>query len=66
VVEHEQVLDADRLVGLAASWSYVQLRPDRDEVLAEVRRIATDHPELAGRATFPLSYEARCYRARRR
>ena len=41
-VEHEQELDADRLVGLAASWSYVFLRPDRDEVLAQVRAIATD------------------------
>jgi SAM-dependent methyltransferase len=65
VVEHEQELDADRLVGLAASWSYVFLRPDRDEVLAQVRAIATDHPDLAGRSTFTLAYETRCYRARR-
>jgi SAM-dependent methyltransferase len=65
VVEHEQELDADRLVGLAASWSYVFLRPDRDEVLAQVRAIATGSPELAGRSTFTLAYEARCFRARR-
>jgi SAM-dependent methyltransferase len=65
-VEHEQELDADRLVGLAASWSYVYLRPDRDEVLEKVRAIATDHPDLGGRGTFTLAYEARCYRARRR
>jgi SAM-dependent methyltransferase len=65
-VEHEQELDADRLVGLAASWSYVFLRPDRDDVLEQVRAIATDHPDLTGRPTFGLRYEARCFRARRR
>jgi SAM-dependent methyltransferase len=63
---HEQELDADRLVGLAASWSYVFLRPDRDEVLAQVRRIAEESPDLAGQRTFALTYEARCFRARRR
>jgi SAM-dependent methyltransferase len=64
-VAHEQVLDADALVGLAASWSYVQLRPDRDEVLAQVRRIVDEDPGLAGRTTFTLTYQARCYRALR-
>jgi len=65
LVEHQQELDADRLLGLAASWSYVYLRPDRDEVLSRVREIATSHPDLAGRATWELTYEARCYRAQR-
>jgi SAM-dependent methyltransferase len=64
-VEHEQQLDEDRLVGLADSWSYVYLRPDRDEVLAAVRRIPAESPDLAGRSTFSLRYEARCYRAPR-
>ncbi len=64
-VEHVQELDADRLVGLAASWSYVALRPDREAVLAQVRDIAVHHPDLAGRATFTLSYQTRAYRAAR-
>lgn len=65
VLEHEQELDADRLVGLAASWSYVALRPDRDEVLAKVRAIAETELARTGRPTFALRYEARAYRARR-
>ncbi len=63
--DYEQELDADRLVGLAASWSYVALRPDRDEVLARVRDIVATEPGLAGRTTFTLRYETRAYRATR-
>lgn len=35
-------LDPDQLVALYATWSHMALRPDRDEVLAELRRIAVD------------------------
>jgi SAM-dependent methyltransferase len=66
VFTHDQDLDADLLVGLAGSFSYVQLRTDRDEVLAKVRAIATDHPDLAGRQRFALRYTTRAYRARKR
>ena len=65
VVDHEQELDAERLVGLASSWSYVALRPDRDQVLAQVRGIATGHPDLAGRERFALRYTTRAFRAPR-
>ena len=65
VVEHEQELDADRLVGLAASWSYVALRPDRDEVLARVRAIAEAELARRGEPTFALRYQCRAFRAAR-
>jgi hypothetical protein len=66
VLDHEQELDAEHLVGLASSWSYVALRSDREEVLAQVRAIATGHPDLAGRERFALRYSTRAFRARRR
>jgi SAM-dependent methyltransferase len=65
VLDHEQELDAEHLVGLASSWSYVALRADREEVLAQVRAIATGHPDLAGRERFALRYSTRAFRARR-
>lgn len=41
------VLDADQTAALYATYSTVSLRPDRDAVLAELRRIARD--EFGGR-----------------
>ncbi|MBW8728377.1 MAG: hypothetical protein JF625_24955 [Inquilinus limosus] len=41
------VLDADQTAALYATFSTVSLRPDRDSVLAELRRIARD--EFGGR-----------------
>jgi SAM-dependent methyltransferase len=59
------LLDVDGLVDLVASRSYLIVLPahERAEVLAEVRRLATTHPELAGRASFEIPYLTRCYRA---
>ena len=62
--EHEQELDEDGLAALAASWSYVALRADRDDVLASVRELARTHPQLAGRERFALPYLTSAYRAR--
>jgi SAM-dependent methyltransferase len=61
---HVQALDVDSLVGLVGSYSYVALRPDRDDVLARAREIA-----VRG-ATGPdgqvlVRYVLRAYRARR-
>lgn len=60
----EQTLDAESLVGLVGSFSYVYLRPDAADVLAAVRRLAAGHPDLAGRDSFALPYETRVFRAR--
>jgi SAM-dependent methyltransferase len=65
-VAHEQVLDLAGLLGLVASWSYVALRPDRDEVLDGVRELVASHPDTAGRERFALPYVCRGYRAHRR
>ena len=62
---HAQTLDAEGLVALAGSYSYVALRVDRDEVLAQVRRLAGRHPDLAGRERFELPYLTMCFRAGR-
>ena len=62
---HRFPLDEQRLVGLASTISSVALSPDRDDVLAEVRRLARTHPDLAGRETFELPFIARVIRSRR-
>ena len=60
---HEQPMDPDALVGLVSTFSYVALSPDRDAVLAQVRALASEHPDLAGRRRFGLPYETVVYRA---
>jgi SAM-dependent methyltransferase len=56
------VLDPDQTVALYATYSNVQVRPDRDAVLAELRRIA--ETEFAGRVTRHMTTVL--YTARRR
>lgn len=57
-VPHGHELDADGLVDLIASRSYVIRRPaaDRDALLESVRRLARTHPELVGRQWFSMPY----------
>jgi hypothetical protein len=43
------VLDPDQTVALYATYSNINIRPDREAVLAELRRIARD--EFQGRVT---------------
>ena len=43
-VRHVQRLDVDGLLGLASSWSYLALRPDRDEVMTRIRGARPDRP----------------------
>lgn len=62
---HAVEMTADSLVALVGTYSYVRLRDDAEDVLAQVRAIAQDHPDLAGRATFPMPYVTVVYRARR-
>lgn len=59
----EQRLTVDDLARLAASWSPVAVRADRDEVLAEVRALAD---RVAGPdGTLVFRYVTDCYRYRR-
>ncbi len=58
-VEH----DADSLVGLISTFSYVRLRDDADEVYAAVRELVATHPDLRDRPRFELPYVTATYRA---
>jgi len=63
---HAQQLTADDLVALCDTFSYVATSPRRAEILGEIRRLALEHPDLAGRETFALPYRTTVYRAVRR
>jgi SAM-dependent methyltransferase len=58
-------LGLDRLLDLVASRSAVILlgEDERAALLDRVRHLTTTHPDLAGRATFPLPYVTQCARA---
>ena len=58
---YRQRLVVDDVVALAASWSYVAVRPDRDEVLARVADIARAAAADDGFVVMP--YRTRCYRS---
>jgi SAM-dependent methyltransferase len=67
-VRHEQELDADGLVGLIASRSYVIRRSEaeRAELLGRVRELTRTHPALVGRQWFTMPYLATVQRYRLR
>jgi ubiquinone/menaquinone biosynthesis C-methylase UbiE len=55
------VLDPDQVVNLYATYSNINIRPDREAILAELRRIARD--QFEGRVTRNMTtilYKARC------
>ncbi|MDQ1709275.1 MAG: hypothetical protein QOG49_660 [Frankiaceae bacterium] len=60
--------DVASLFAMVASRSYLAVAADakRRQVLSDVRRLAANHPDLAGRSTFDLPYVVDCYRARLR
>jgi SAM-dependent methyltransferase len=69
-IDHREVawtywLTPASLVDLVASRSYVIRLPrkERDAVLADVRRLADTHPDLAGAERFALPYLTQCFRA---
>jgi len=64
---HEQSLDLKTLLDLVASRSYVITLTDtkRAEVFAAVRRLWSEHPDLAGRERVPLPYVTEVYRVHR-
>ena len=62
-----QELTLDGLLDLARSRSYfITKDPDaRAAVIASLRRLHAEHPELAGAERIELPYVTRCYRASR-
>jgi SAM-dependent methyltransferase len=64
---HEQSLDLTTLLDLVASRSYVITLTDtkRAEVFAAVRRLWSEHPDLASRERAPLPYVTEVYRVHR-
>lgn len=67
VFRHSVRHTPDSLVSLLKSRSYfLTASPDRQTALeAEVRSLAADHPDLAGRSEFELPYVTAAYRAKR-
>jgi SAM-dependent methyltransferase len=63
-----QALNLEALLDLARSRSYfITKDPDTQAaVIQSLRRLAREHPDLAGRDTFELPYVTRSYRATRR
>ena len=60
----EHVLGLNDLVRLADSWSFVRVRPDRDDVLAAVRALGVRVADAHGQVAFPHTTAG--YRFRRR
>jgi SAM-dependent methyltransferase len=54
----ENPLDAEQLIAMVASRSYIIALPqsDRDLLLARVRELVDTHPDLRGRTTFTMPY----------
>jgi hypothetical protein len=58
-------LSRDSVVELVGSRSYalVLSPPERERLLAAVRRLLDEHPDTAGRERVPLPYRTLCFRA---
>jgi hypothetical protein len=62
--DHSLRLTPSGLASLASSWSYVAVRPDRDQVLAQVA--ATGRRVAGADGTLTLPLVTYCYRAVKR
>ena len=53
------------MVELVASRSFALVLdpPERERLLAAVRRLLNQHPDTAGRERVPLPYRTLCYRS---
>jgi len=58
-------MTAESLIGLISTFSYVRLREDSDQIMAALRKLAYEHPDLAGRENFPMPYVTAVCRATR-
>jgi SAM-dependent methyltransferase len=65
IFSHTATHTPDSLVAMMATRSYVLTAPPerRAGVLAAVRRLIAEHPDLAGRGAFELPYQTVVYRA---
>lgn len=65
VFEYEQRLTRDELVGLVRSRSYVAILPEdeREALLRSVEQLCREHPDLAGKDSFPLRYKTHAFRS---
>ena len=61
VFRYAQPLTVESLVTLASTWTNIALHPDREEILATVRRLAQRQADSGGRLMLP--HRTRCYRA---
>lgn len=64
-IAHDTTLPADGLVGLARSMSYVALRPDAEELFAQVDELGRRHLLETNSDTFTMPWVALCYRTRK-
>ncbi len=64
VFRHDQMIDADGLVALTASRSYVIAKSEdqRAELYGAIRNLAVSHADLSGKSTFALPYNTHTYR----
>jgi SAM-dependent methyltransferase len=69
-LEHHELawrseIGREEVVELVASRSYALVLdpPERDRLLAAVRRLLEEHPDTAGRDRVPMPYRTICYRA---
>lgn len=61
-IPHRVFMTPDQVVGLISTYSYVNLRDDRDDVYAAVRELLATHPGTRGRALVELEYVTAAYR----
>ena len=61
-----QAVTRQEILDMVASRSYVISRPapERDDLLAEVAELLSEHPDLRGREDIAMPYIARCTRVR--
>jgi SAM-dependent methyltransferase len=62
--EFEQTISMspERIVNLCATFSYVRLREDSEQVLDRVREVLATHPDTKGRAIIDVPYVTAAYR----
>jgi hypothetical protein len=68
VFRHERTIDGPGLVRLVQSRSFFLTADEakQREITAAVEALVREHPQLAGRETFPMPYATHAYRASRR
>jgi len=59
---HTVAMTPEAVVGLVATFSYVRLRTDADDVYAAVRTLLATHPDTAGRDVVEVPYVCAAYR----